>query len=121
MDRIEAATGSTAGALTLLRTVENMLASGLLDEGDRRQGEAVAERLGDVVLANLVRGERSGVRHHPVEVERALEATLERLLIGRRRFAELRTRRNARRLFATQPQARVRRIAALRQRARPAA
>ncbi len=98
-------------ALSLLGTFEKLIDSGLLDEGDRRHGLDIVERLGDVVLAHVSRGEAALPRRLPIETAAALEATFENLLIRRRRFAELRQHRSARAVLAGRPRASIRRLA----------
>lgn len=110
VESIPEQTFSAAGALTLLGTFETLIASGLLDEGDRRHGTDIIERLGDIVLALMARGEAVLPRRSPVEVALPLEATFERLLIRRRRFAELRQHRSARAVLAARPRANIRRL-----------
>ena len=99
-------------ALALLDDLEALLGSGLLDEAERQRGAALAARLGDTVLAGLERGPLVLPFATDVAHAAALDTRLERLLIGRGRFCELRTHRTALRLRARHPRARLRRLAA---------
>lgn len=112
------ASRSAAGALALVARIDALVASGLLEEDERRHGLEIASRLGDVVLADVERAlapRPSG--SVPSEAGRALEA----LLIERGRFAELRRHRSAVRALAGRPRARVRRLALTPSRAENAA
>ena len=106
---VPAASGTPGTALALLGRIEAFTASGLLDESDRLHGLALRSRLGDVVLAGLCSGGlrlpggsgagRAGARD-----------TLERLLMDRHRFAELRAQRNEGQALGRRPRARVRKL-----------
>ncbi|MFM9938556.1 MAG: hypothetical protein ACKVP7_03555 [Hyphomicrobiaceae bacterium] len=111
---------SATAALTLMRTFESLVDSGLLDESDRRQGADIIERLGDVVIARTAKGETALPPSLTIESRVALEAAFERLLLRRRRFAEWRKDRSVRRVLSNQPIARVRRMSVSEHRARPA-
>ncbi len=108
---LDDAAKSAAPALALMQRIEAIVASGLLDEGERRQGNGILDRLGDVVVAGLRRRETAIPAGLPIEIEAGLVDTLERVLIGRQRFAELRTLRSARGSTVGRPHARVRRLA----------
>lgn len=118
-----AAAATTAGdpeqGLLALRRLDGMIASGLLDEGDRRRGVEATARLGEAVLARLGPGgampavatSRSGQRAPlPIEDALAVEGMLERLLLARGQHATLRYRRSRRRVLTTRPRARIRRL-----------
>ena len=108
---LEAASGSVGGALGLMRALDSLIDSGLLDEGDRRQAVAASGRLGDVVQSYLARGELRLRFRRPIEEAVSLEDTLERLLLRRGQFPALRAARSTRRVLEKRPLARVRRIA----------
>ncbi len=99
-------------ALALLGDLEALIASGLLDETDRINAERQARNLGDRVLASL----SGGPLPLPYSTDAAhaaeLDLGLERLLISRHRFADLRAHRTARRLRQLHPGVRLRRHAA---------
>jgi len=94
---------SSFDALVLLQTFEKLIASGLLDEGDRRHGL-------DIVLTGVARGEAVLPRRVAFETAAPLEKTLEQLLIRRRRFAALRQHRSERAVLAVRPRANIRRM-----------
>lgn len=98
-------------ALGLLDDLETLADCGLLDESERQRAEALATRLGDTVLAALGRGTLPLPHASDVAEAARLEVRLERLLIARRRFADLRAHRTARRLRLSHPTARHRRLA----------
>lgn len=110
MNRLDSASRSSAQSLQLLRTLYALEDSGLLDEGDRKRGEAVCSRLGDVVFSGVARGERLIPANATIDVARGLDETVERLLVERRRFDLLRAWRSRRRVLERHPKARVRRI-----------
>lgn len=99
-----------AAALSLLQKIEAYVSSGLLDEGDRQHGLEIAGRLGDIVLSELRR--RRPARGSSAATSTQRE-TLERLLIERTAYAELRSLRAADRVLASRSRARVRRIGEL--------
>lgn len=119
--RLEAISSSGVETLGLLHTLESMIGSGLLDEGDRRHAVDLVSRLGDVVLSRLAGGETLLPRTAPLEERAALEDTLERLLLQRGRFAEFRLFRSERRALQARPMARIRRVTQHRTRAAGAA
>ena len=103
------ATGHPSKALLLLNRVQSLTASGLLDESDRQQGEAIVSRLGDILLSDL--RQRNVAKSAPSSSTSAADAAaFERLLIARRNFAELRAFRSSRRALSGRPTARVRRF-----------
>ena len=101
-------------ALGLLGELEAFIASGLLDAAERQRGVDLAAFLGDCVL--------EGLAPRPLDLPYAtdpiraaeLEGPLEDLLLSRRRFAEFRTQRSARRIQARHPTARTKRLASAR-------
>lgn len=95
------------GALALLQRIEALVGSGLLDEGDRLRGAIVGARLGDVVLsgARQLRSSRA-----QAAITRLQRETLERLLIEKQAFAELRYLRAYDRVLTSRPIVRVRRL-----------
>jgi hypothetical protein len=108
-------------ALDLLAGLDLLVTSGLLDETERKQASAAAARLGDAVVVGLDARPLAALAHAgDVAALAVRQSTLERLLIERRRFAELRTLRGARRIGVRHPTARLRRIGAQRPRAEAA-
>lgn len=107
---VPAASAHPAEALVLLRTLDALEASGLLDEGERKRARAVASRLGDIVLSAVASYRPVIASGIAVETRRGLEETVERLLVERCRFAELRAWRSSARLGERFPKARLRRI-----------
>lgn len=101
------ATASPGTALALLRRVDQLRSSGLLDAADERRAQDIAGRLGDVALARVPGVPGAGERG----LARADRATVESLLLARRRFADLRKMRSTARALAARPRARVRRLA----------
>ena len=104
LDAVPAAGADPAKALQLLQHMDAMTASGLLDERDRLRGLAVAASLGDRILADL------GTRTTASRDVAGTGDALERLLLARGRFAQLRTHRSARRTLRSRPRARIRRL-----------
>ena len=97
------------GALRLLERLEALTASGLLDESDRLRGLEIQARLGDVVLSG-VSLPRLANRAATLANDPSANATFERLLIARRRFADLRSHRSSRMALRNRPHARIRRL-----------
>jgi hypothetical protein len=97
-------------ALAVLGNLEALIESGLLDETDRLTAETLVERLGDTVLAGLGRGPFALPFATDVALAAELDAHLERLLMARRRFADLRTHRTAQRLRLRYPHSRLQRL-----------
>ncbi|MGE3917668.1 MAG: hypothetical protein AB7F78_18400, partial [Hyphomicrobiaceae bacterium] len=98
------------GALADLDEMEAMLASGLLDEAQRLRGAMRSRQLGDTIVAGLAHGPpRRAAIGEPARLA-MLEERLERLLFERRRLAELRSLRQARKLGARFPSARFRKL-----------
>ncbi|MDX2157311.1 MAG: hypothetical protein SFW09_12460 [Hyphomicrobiaceae bacterium] len=118
-DRLAALPGMAEGqgpALTALAELELLIGSGLLDETERLQAREAAAQLGDrIVVAPAARPPRfaSG---GDVAAETVRRDTLERLLLERRRFADLRALRSAERIAARHPAARLRRLGSRRPR-----
>lgn len=98
-------------ALALLGDLEDLARSGLLDETERMGSERLAGELGDRVAAGLDRGLLRLSYQTDVAMAAELDAHLERLLIARGRFADLRAHRTAKRLSRRHPRARLRRLA----------
>jgi hypothetical protein len=97
-------------ALSLLGDLETLIESGLLDETDRLNAQGLAERLGGTVVAGLDRGPLWLPYATDVALAAELDAHLERLLMARRRFADLRAHRTAQRLRLRHPRTRLRRL-----------
>ena len=104
VDSVPAAGNDPAKALPLLQRMEAMTASGLLDERDRLSGLEIAARLGDRIIAGLA------TRPATLTGAAGTSDTLERLLLTRGQFAQLRTHRSARRTLRQHPRARIRRL-----------
>lgn len=95
------------GALALLQRIEAFISSGLLDESDRLRGLEISARLSDVVLSGARQLQSSNALSAVTRLQRE---TIERLLIDRREFAELRSLRAAASVLASRRNARVRRL-----------
>ncbi len=108
---LPAASADPATALAMLQRLELFIESGLLDEGDRLRGVEIANRLGDVVISGL-RTRISLNRAGAIGGSDAQKETLDRLLAGRQRFAELRMARSADRAVGGRGKVRVRRLGA---------
>lgn len=104
---LPSASASASGALALLHKIDAYVSSGLLDESDRQRGIGVQQRLGDVVLHELRRSrlQKSGLATTDTQKE-----SLERMLLQRSAFGELRSVRSAAPLLAKGHQVRIRRI-----------
>ena len=100
---LPAATTDPVKALDLLQRLQAMTASGLLDESDRLQGLTESADLGDSVLSGFA-------LHAAAQPASGNNAALEQLLLTRRRFADLRVYRSARRALHGRPRARIRRL-----------
>lgn len=98
-------------ALALLGDIEALMESGLLDETDRLNAQGLARRLGDTVLASLGRGPLALPYATDIALAAEIDARLERLLLARRRFADLRAHRTAQRISRHHPRSRLRRLA----------
>lgn len=107
--QLPAAASDVNAALELLAGIDALVASGLLDEGDRKRGIEIAGRLGDVATAQRVQAH--GTTRALVQISSAgARAAFERLLVARGRFAALRCFRNEARVLMAHPAARVRRL-----------
>lgn len=97
-------------ALALLGELEPLMASGLLDEAERKNAMAAVQRLGDGVLAAVA--SRPLAWPHVTDPAHAaeLDSGLERLLLSRGLFADLRRHRTARRVLRQHPKGRLRRL-----------
>ncbi len=110
IEELSLATASGSGALALLQKIEAYVTSGLLDESDRKRGIAVQQRLSDIVLHEL-----RGMRLHKTTLattDSQMEA-LERVLLQRSAYGELRSVRSAAPLLAKGHQVRIRRIGSI--------
>ena len=99
-------------ALSLLGEVEALIQCCLLDEADRRNAERLAEGLADGLIAINVRKPLALPYTSDTALAEELDAHLERLLLARRRYADLRVHRTARQLLRRHAKARLRRLAA---------
>ena len=109
--KLDTAIGHPEAALDLLGQLDDLIASGLLDEAERLAAIRHVRRLGDAMLGALSQGWNHMSRGAKVETRAQREATLERLLIARRRFGDLRSLRAVRAIAERHPTARFRRLA----------
>jgi len=98
-------------ALALLDDLSSLLGSGLLDATERQQAEALARRLGDTVVTALTQKPLRIDDPSDHARETRLRNRLERLLIERNLFTELRAQRTAARIRKRHPTARLQRLA----------
>lgn len=103
----EAGSSDPVAVLSLRGRLDLLLASGLLDEGERQRGTEVASKLGDSLLASF----RAGLLVPPYGRDAAdtieLDTALDNLLLSRGCFADLRNLRSAQRIRARHPTARL--------------
>lgn len=104
---VPAATASGRSSLDLLQRIEAYVASGLIDEGDRQRGLTILDQLGDVILDEL---RRSRSQAAPIAVTEQQNEALERLLIRRGAYRELRSNRSASHFLEHGARVRVRRL-----------
>jgi hypothetical protein len=102
---------SPSAAIGLLSRMEAAVLSGFLDAADERRLREIIPRLADVVVASFRQARCDREIDRKLAASDALSATLERVLLARERFADLRSLRSARRVLVGRPRSRIRRIA----------
>lgn len=108
---VDQASRDPIASLDLLGEIENFLASGLLDEAERKRAVDLAGHLGDSLAEALdIAPIRLPFASDPVRAAE-LDIILETFLLARQRYADLRRHRTDRRIQRRHPTARTRRLA----------
>ncbi len=112
IDTLPHASQSSDKALGLLARLDALTGSGLLDESDRKRGIDIGERLGDIVLANFDPKMLALYRTLDRPDAATQAAAMEKLLLARRRFRQLREFRSALSMSGKTGHWRIRRVPA---------